>query len=93
MTSKTFSQEEISGLVNGILTKVHDVKIDKVAPPLLADENTLALALGEEEIENLGKTKAKCALVPLGVSLEHISTIEVERPRLAMMKLLNVFYE
>ncbi len=93
MASRIFSQEEISHLVGGILTKAADSMIDKVAPPLLADENTLALALGEDEIENLGKTKAKCALVPLGVSLEHISTIEVERPRLAMMKLLNVFYE
>ncbi len=93
MTSKTFSQEEISQFVNGILTKVSDEKINKVAPPLLADEYTLALALGEEEIENLAKTKAKCALVPLGVNFENISTIEVERPRLAMMKLLNLFYE
>jgi len=91
--SKIFSQEEIAGLVGGILTKASDGKIDKVAPPLLADETTLALALGEDEIENLEKTKAKCALVPLGVNLENISTIEVERPRLAMMKLLNVFYE
>ena len=93
MASKTFSQEEISGFVGGILTKAVDEKINKVAPPLLADENTLALALGEDEIENLAKTKAKCALVPLGVNIEHISTIEVERPRLAMMKLLNLFYE
>ena len=44
MTSKTFSQEEISQFVNGILTKVSDEKINKVAPPLLADEYTLALA-------------------------------------------------
>ena len=93
MASKTFSQEEISQFVGGILTKSTDEKINKVAPPLLADEYTLALALGEEELENLAKTKAKCALVPLGVNFENISTIEVERPRLAMMKLLNLFYE
>ena len=62
MASRIFSQEEISHLVGGILTKAADSMIDKVAPPLLADENTLALALGEDEIENLGKTKAKmCA--------------------------------
>lgn len=91
--AKIFSQEEISQFVGGILTKAHDGKINKVLPPLLADEESLALALGEDEIENLAKTKAKCALVPLGVNLENISTIEVERPRLAMMKLLNLFYE
>ena len=93
MSSKTFSQEEISQFVGGMLTKTVECTINKVAPPLLADENSLALALGEDEIENLAKTKAKCALVPLGVHFDHLSTIEVERPRLAMMKLLNLFYE
>ncbi len=93
MSTKAYTQEEISEIVGGILTQNSNAKIERVAPPLLADENTLALALGEEEIANLEHTKAKCALTPLGVSLEGISTIEVERPRLAMMKLLHVFYE
>ena len=93
MNGKQFKLEELSQLVGGILTKVSDALINKVAPPVLADENTLALALGEKEIEDLASTKAKCALVPLGVNLPNISTIEVERPRLAMMTLLNVFYE
>lgn len=89
---KTFSVEEITQIVGGMLTKVQDVQISHIAPPLLSDENTLALALGEEEIANLAKSKAKAALVPLGVQLEGFTTIEVERPRLAMMKLLNLFY-
>ncbi len=93
MSAKAFKLEELTGMVKGILTKVSDCDINKVAPPSLADENTLALALGEKEIEDLSSTKAKCALVPLGVNLPNISTIEVERPRLAMMTLLNVFYE
>ena len=87
-----YTLEEIAEIVGGILTKVEDVKISRLGPPLLADENTLALALGEEEIENLSKTKAKAALVPIGVTSELISTIEAERPRLAMMKLLHLFY-
>ena len=89
---KTYTIEEITQVVGGLLTKVEDAKISQIAPPLLSDENTLALALTEEEIENLAKTKAKAALVPLGVSFESITTIEVERPRLAMMKLLHLFY-
>lgn len=92
MGEKKFSLEELAQLVGGILTKASDVTIDKVAPPKLADENTLALAMNEEEIENMTSSKAKAVLVPLGVNLEGISTIEVERPRLAFMKLLNVFY-
>ncbi len=89
---RTFSVEEISHIVEGMLTKVNDVNITQIAPPLLSDENTLALALGEDEIINMSKSKAKAALVPLGVQLDGITTIEVERPRLAMMKLLNMFY-
>lgn len=89
---KSYSLEEITGVVGGMLTKVADAKISRISPPLLADENTLALALGEDEIENLSNTKAKAALVPLGVNIDGFTTIEVERPRLAMMKLLHMFY-
>ncbi len=88
-----YTIEEITEVVGGLLNKVQDVKISSIAPPALSDENTLALALGEEEIQNLSQTKAKAALVPLGVSIEGLTTIEVERPRLAMMKLLHMFYK
>lgn len=90
---KTYSLDELTKITGGILTKNSDPKIAKILPPLLADEQTLALALSEAEIANLENTKAKAAVVPLGVSLDNISTIEVERPRLAMMQLLNLFYE
>jgi len=89
---KQFTLEEITQITGGMLTKAQDAKIERIAPPLLADENTLALALGEEEIANLSKSKAKAALVPLGVQIDGYTTIEVERPRLAMMKLINLFY-
>ncbi len=92
MGEKSFSLDELAAITGGILTKAQDVIINKVAPPKLADENTLALAMNESEIENIAQSKAKAVLVPLGVNLEGISTIEVERPRLAFMKLLNVFY-
>ena len=89
---KSYTQEQITEIVGGILTKVTTTTINRISPPNLADENTLALALGEEEIENLSNSSAQVALVPLGVNLDNISTIEVERPRLAMMKLLHLFY-
>lgn len=89
---KSYNLEELCKIVGGISTKIEDAQISKLAPPLLADENTLALALSEEEISNLSLTKAKIALVPLGVNSESVSTIEVERPKLAMMKLLHLFY-
>jgi len=89
---KSFTVDEITQIVNGMLTKVEDPEIKQIAPPLLSDANTLALALGEDEIANLAKSSAKAALVPLGVQIDGLTTIEVERPRLAMMKLLNLFY-
>ena len=90
---KTFTLEQIAQVTGGMLTKAKDVAITKIAPPLLADETTLALALGEDEIANLSNTKAQAALVPLGVNIDGFSTIEVERPRLAMMQLITMFYE
>ena len=89
---RSFTVEEITQIVSGMLTKAESPAITQIAPPLLSDENTLALALGEEEIANLANSKAKAALVPLGVQIDGLTTIEVERPRLAMMKLLNLFY-
>ena len=89
---KSFTVDEITQITGGMLTKAECPEITHIAPPLLSDENTLALALGEEEIANLAKSKAKAALVPLGVQIDGFTTIEVERPRLAMMKLLNLFY-
>lgn len=89
----SYTIEQINGVVGGLLNKAEDVEISSIAPPLLSDENTLALALGEDEIQNLSSSKAKAALVPLGVNIEGLTTIEVERPRLAMMKLLHMFYK
>ena len=92
MGEQKYSLEQLAAITGGILTKVKDVEIIGVAPPKLAGENQLALAMNEDEVENLAQTKAPAALVPLGVNFDYISTIEVERPRLAFMKLLNVFY-
>ena len=55
---KTFTLEQITQVTGGMLTKVADVAITNIAPPLLADENTLALALGEDEIANLSNIRA-----------------------------------
>ena len=56
---KSFTVDEITQIVGGMLTKSASPEITHIAPPLLADEHTLALALGEEEIANLAKSKAK----------------------------------
>ena len=90
---KYYNAEELAQITGGMLNKVDDVKVCKLMPPLLADEETLALAFNEEEIVNLSKTKAKIAVVPLGAAPDNITSIEVERPRLAMMKLLTLFYK
>ncbi len=91
--TKAYKLSEINHIIGGILNTVgEDIVIKRLSPPKNADEATLALALTEEEIANLAESHAKAAVVPLGASIEHIATIEVERPRLAMMKLLHLFY-
>ena len=50
---RSFSVEEITQIVGGMLTKAECPTITQIAPPLLSYENTLALALSEEEIANL----------------------------------------
>lgn len=90
---KSYKLDEINQIIGGILNNNDEaLKISSIAPPALADENTLALALNDDEIENLSESKAKAALVPLGTEINSIATIEVERPRLAMMKLIHLFY-
>ena len=37
---KAYTQEQIAEIVGGMLTKVTTNTINKIAPPLLADENT-----------------------------------------------------
>ncbi|MEI7475518.1 MAG: UDP-3-O-(3-hydroxymyristoyl)glucosamine N-acyltransferase [bacterium] len=91
--TKMYDLQTIAGVVGGLLSEnAENLIIKTIAPPKLADENSLAIAISEDEIANLADTKAKAALVPLGVEAENIYTIEVERPRLAMMKLLHMFY-
>ena len=58
---RSFTVEEITQIVGGMLTKAESPAITQIAPPLLSDENTLALALGEEEIANHTNSKAKAA--------------------------------
>lgn len=89
---KIFKLSELNQIVGGILNQIgEDIEIKRLAPPKSADASTLALALSEEEIANLANTNAKAAIVPIGAGIENISTIEVERPRLAMMKLLHIY--
>lgn len=91
--TKSYKLSEINHIVGGILNAAgEDIVITKIGPPKIADAETLALALSEEEIARIPESGARAALVPLGVSLEGISTIEVERPRLAMMKLIHLYY-
>jgi len=90
--TKSYKLSELSQMIGGMLSEVgEDIEIKRLAPPKSADENTLALAITEDEIANLAFTKAKSAVVPMGTGIENISTIEVERPKLAMMKLLHIF--
>ena len=70
-----YSLQEISQIVGGILTEVENVKVSRLGPPLLADENTLALAFSEEEIEFLCNNGAKA--VTLGNRILRAETASI----------------
>ena len=95
--TKAYKLFEINQILGGLFIQpegapdANNLVVTRLAPPNSADENTLAIAIMEEEIPNLATTKALAAVVPIGTSIENIATIEVEKPRLAMMKLLHMF--
>lgn len=95
--TKSYKLFEINQILGGIFNQpenapdANNLVVKRLAPPKSADETALAIAITEEELPNLANTKAIAAVVPIGASIENIATIEVERPRLAMMKLLHMF--
>jgi UDP-3-O-[3-hydroxymyristoyl] glucosamine N-acyltransferase len=90
--TKTYKLSELNQILGGIYNQIgEDIEIKRLSPPKSADENTLALAITEEELANLAYTNAKAAIVSIGAGIENISTIEVERPKIAMMKLLHLY--
>lgn len=89
---KTYTSKQVADFVGGVLTGNENIELNYLGPPSLADENVLAIAFEKEHMETIGGSKAICFLVPEGVKVEGKTWIEVGRPKLAMGKLLNMFY-
>ncbi|MEW5821935.1 MAG: UDP-3-O-(3-hydroxymyristoyl)glucosamine N-acyltransferase [Cyanobacteriota bacterium] len=89
---KTFTSKQIAEIIGGKLTGDDNIKLTYLGPPSLSDEEMLAVAFEEEHIRAIPKSKALCFLLPQGITVEGKSYIQVERPKLAMGTLLNLFY-
>ena len=89
---KSFTSKQVADFVGGKLTGDENVKLNFLSPPALATENMLAIAFEKEHLEQMYNTKALCVLLPEGVPCEGKTCIHVERPKLAMGILLNMFF-
>lgn len=90
--SKTFTSKQIAEAIEGKLSGEENIQISFLGPPAIADEFTLAIAFEKDHIKAIAESKAKCFLVPEGITLEGKTYIQSNRPKLAMGRLLNLFY-
>lgn len=90
---KSFTSKQIADLIEGKLTGEENIILTFLAPPDIATEEVLAIAFEKEHIKEISNTKALCILVPEGIKCEGKTFIEVSRPKIAMGKLLHLFYE
>lgn len=89
---KSFTSKQIADFIGGKLVGDENIKLSFIAPPDLADETMLAIAFERPHIEAISKTKALCVMIPEGIPCEGITYISVNRPKMAMGKLLTAFY-
>jgi len=90
--NKCFTSGQIAEFVNGKLFGKEDIIITNLGPPKIATEDTLAIAFEKEHLEQMQSTKALCMLLPENVECDNKTYIQVNRPKLAMGKLLYLFY-
>ncbi|MGD9580496.1 MAG: UDP-3-O-(3-hydroxymyristoyl)glucosamine N-acyltransferase [Vampirovibrionia bacterium] len=90
---KSFTSKQIADFIGGKLTGDENIPISFIAPPMLATENILAIAFEKDHINAIKDTKALCVMVPEGITCEGKTYIQVDRPKIAMGKLLTAFYE
>lgn len=91
--NKSFTSRQIAEFVEGKLVGREDIKITNLSPPQLSEEDSLAIAFEKEHLEHMQSSKALCVLLPESVECNNKSYIQVKRPKLAMGKLLYLFYQ
>jgi UDP-3-O-[3-hydroxymyristoyl] glucosamine N-acyltransferase len=85
--------QELAQLVGGKLIGDPRLPITGVRPFEAAEEGDLTLAMEAKYRENLQATKASAVLIAPGPVQTAKSLIEVEQPKVAFAKLLNLFHQ
>lgn len=101
MTNISKTLEEIAEAISGEIdskTKQKDLLINSLATsPETSTDNDLALLFDQKHIKNITNIKAKALIVPTSIkdkiNLNYIPIIWVNRPRLVLKKLLELFSE
>ena len=89
--SISFTLGYIAEYVGGTLLGDADRQITSPESIDLAGEGQIAFAEKGPALNAIAKTKATAVLVPMGVQLASLNLIQVENPRLAFAKALNLF--
>jgi UDP-3-O-[3-hydroxymyristoyl] glucosamine N-acyltransferase len=85
--------KEIARVVQGKLLGDPDADVGSVGPIDVAGEGVLTFAASSEYMKALRDSKASAIIVPIGTRAEGKNLIEVENPRLALAKAMEVLYE
>lgn len=85
--------KEMARILDGKLLGDPDVDVVSVAPIDSAGEGVLAFAASERYLKAAEVSKASCVIVPKGFRVAGKNLIEVEDPRLALAKAMEVLYE
>ena len=88
-----FTLGYIAELANGRLKGDPEITVTKPSPITSAQEGDITFYLNPKYKKYLETTKASCVVVPVGTIIQNpnISTIEVEEPYLAMIKILSLW--
>jgi len=83
---------EIAKLVNGRVKGDLEKRIYGVAPFEHATHDEITFVDGAKLIKMISETKAGAVIVPVGVEGALNNIVQVENPRVAFAKVMNLFY-
>jgi UDP-3-O-[3-hydroxymyristoyl] glucosamine N-acyltransferase len=85
--------KEIADIVGGNLVGESDLEVESVAPIDVAGEGVLTFAASERYLKAIERSKATCIIVPRGLKAHGKNLIEVDDPRLALARAMEVMYK
>ncbi len=84
--------KEIADIVEGLLVGEPDLEVESVGPIDGAGEGVLTFAASERYKKAIERSRATCIIVPRGLRVRNKNLIEVDDPRLALARVMEVLY-